>query len=118
MRRSVLWAVLLSAVATFAAPDFTVAAEAGDGVKARKHVRVQRGTRVKGFVSRGGVGGYSFIWADSINTYGDARGRYGSATVFRDPNLGRQTPGGPFDHGFFFDSGLFSPHGGSSPYMH
>jgi hypothetical protein len=38
--------------------------------------------------------------------------------VFRDPQLGRQTEGGPFDHGFFFDSGIGSPHGGDSPYMH
>lgn len=118
MRRSLLWAALLGAVASFAAVGVAGDAGAAEGVKARKHVRVYKGTRVKGFVARGGVGGYSFIWADTINTYGDSRGRYGSATVFRDADMGRQTQGGPFDHGFFFDSGLFGPHGGDSPYMH
>jgi len=29
----------------------------------------------------------------------------------------RQTPGGPFDSGFFFDSAI-GPHGGNSPYQH
>jgi hypothetical protein len=29
----------------------------------------------------------------------------------------RQTPGGPFDSGFFFDSGI-GPLGGESPYLH
>jgi hypothetical protein len=33
-----------------------------------------------------------------------------------DPTLNIQTPGGPFDSGFFFDSGI-RPNGGSSPYM-
>jgi hypothetical protein len=33
-----------------------------------------------------------------------------------DPYLNRQTPGGPFDSGFFFDSGV-RPNGGNSPYM-
>jgi len=33
-----------------------------------------------------------------------------------DPYINRQTPGGPFDSGFFFDSGI-GPNGGNSPYM-
>lgn len=33
-----------------------------------------------------------------------------------DPYLNRQSPGGPFDSGFFFDSGI-GPNGGDSPYM-
>jgi hypothetical protein len=33
-----------------------------------------------------------------------------------DPHINKQTPGGPFDSGFFFDSGL-APNGGDSPYM-
>ncbi len=35
---------------------------------------------------------------------------------FYDPSLTRQTPGGPFDSGFFFDSGI-GRNGGESPYM-
>lgn len=62
-------------------------------------------------------GGYSYSYADSVNTYGDSRSKYGAASVFRDPNLDKQTQAGPFDHGFFFDSGVSGPHGGDSPYM-
>ena len=36
---------------------------------------------------------------------------------FRQPFSVRQTSAGPFDHGFFFDSGT-APHGGDSPYLH
>lgn len=63
-------------------------------------------------------GGYSYDYADSINTYGDSRSKYGSASVYRDPNLDKQTQAGPFDHGYFYNSGIGSPHGGDSPYMH
>lgn len=66
-------------------------------------------------VKRGG--GYSYSYADSVNTYGDSRTRYGGASVYRDPTLDRQTPSGPFDHGFFFDSAV-QPRGGEAPYMH
>ena len=75
----------------------------------------RRGPRVKGYVAR--RGGYSYSAADTINTYGDARGRFGSANSLRDPFIDRQTKAGPFDHGFFFDSGI-APRGGDSPYMH
>jgi hypothetical protein len=33
-----------------------------------------------------------------------------------DPSLNKQSQGGPFDSGFFFDSGI-GPNGGDSPYM-
>ncbi len=93
-------------------------ASAGDGLrKARLAAQQRRGTRVKGFVARAG-GGYSYSYAQSINTYGDSRGRYGSTTTFRDQGFSMQTDGGPFDNGFFFSSGIGSPHGGDSPYMH
>ena len=76
----------------------------------------RRGTRVRGYVAR--RGGYSYVYPDSINTYGDARGRYGAAWSLREQSLERQTPAGPFDHGYFFDSGIGSQFGGQSPYMH
>ena len=73
-----------------------------------------RGPRVRGFVQRR-VGGYSFYRADTINTYGDARTLFGGNNVYRDAQADRQTRFGPFDHGFFFDSGI-APRGGYSPY--
>jgi len=33
-----------------------------------------------------------------------------------DPQINKQSQGGPFDSGFFFDSGI-GPNGGDSPYM-
>lgn len=74
----------------------------------------RKGPAVKGYVAR--RGGYSYSYADSINTYGDSRSKYGAASSLRDPMLDRQTGAGPFDHGFFFDSGI-GPRGGDSPYM-
>lgn len=74
-----------------------------------------RGPRVRGFVQRR-VGGYSFYAADTINTYGNVRTTFGGSNVYRDALLDRQTRFGPFDHGFFFDSGI-APRGGYSPYQ-
>jgi hypothetical protein len=70
----------------------------------------------KGDHSSARRGGYSYSAEDTINTYGDSRSKYGAATSLRDPMLDRQTLSGPFDHGFFFDSGV-APRGGDSPYM-
>ena len=70
--------------------------------------------QVRSYVAR--RGGYSYSPEDVINTYGDSRSRYGGASNYRDPMLDRQTNFGPFDHGFFFDSGI-GPHGGNSPYQ-
>lgn len=64
-------------------------------------------------------GGYSYSKEDSINTYGDGRGRYGSSNNLRDPQLERQTNSGPFDHGFFYDSGVGpGQHGNDAPFLH
>ncbi len=96
-------------------------AEAGSRAKseqaqsgAHKKSSYYRGTRVRGYVQR--RGGYSYSKQDTMNTYGDGRNRYGSSISLRDPMLDRQTSAGPFDHGFFFDSGI-APRGGDSPYM-
>jgi hypothetical protein len=59
----------------------------------------RRGPQVRGFLAR--RGGYSYGAADSINTYGDARTRFGSNSSYRDKFADRQTNNGPFDHGFF-----------------
>src|SRR5215470_17928110 len=54
------------------------------------------------------IGGYSYRAADVVSTYGANPPPYVNV---------RQTPSGPFDYGFFFDSGI-GPHGGYSPYQH
>jgi hypothetical protein len=63
------------------------------------------------------IGFYSYSYRDVINTYGMSRARYGMVNSYRDPSVDRQTVNGPFDHGFFFDSGM-GPRGGDSPYLH
>lgn len=96
---------------------FAAPVQADDSGKPRytSKYRGKSGAKVRGYTAR--RGGYSYTYADSINTYGDARSRYGSTQSFRDPSTDRQTKAGPFDHGFFFDSGV-APRGGDSPYMH
>lgn len=74
----------------------------------------RRGAQVRGFTRRGGH--YSYTANDVINTYGDSRTTYGGVNSYRDPFSDRQTVAGPFDHGWFFDSGV-APRGGDSPYM-
>lgn len=111
---------LLAAVLGFAAIAAAAPVEAGgrtwsDRGAHPKSSYYRGAPQVRGYIAQ--PGGYSYAYKDAINTYGDARGRYGSANSLRDPGLGRQTPAGPFDHGFFFDSGI-GPHGGQSPYMH
>jgi hypothetical protein len=73
------------------------------------------GPQVRGYTAR--RGGYSYSYADTIDTYGNPRTQYGGSNLYRDPMLDRQTNSGPFDHGFFFDSGI-TARGGESPYMH
>jgi len=77
----------------------------------------QNSSQDDGYTIRRRRGGYSYSYGDSINTYGDSRTKYGGASAYRDPRLDRQSPAGPFDHGFFFDSGI-GLNGGESPYMH
>ena len=74
-----------------------------------------RATHARRFAGRR-VGFYSYSYRDVINTYGMSRSLYGSINTYRDPYVDRQTPSGPFDHGFFFDSGIL-PRGGDSPYL-
>lgn len=88
------------------------------GVTLTEHPRAayyRRGPQVRGFIAR--RGGYSYTYSDSIDTYGSPRTIYGSAPYARDPQMSRQTSAGPFDSGFFFDSGS-GPRGGDSPYLH
>lgn len=68
-----------------------------------------------GYAIRHKRGGYSYNKADSINTYGTNRNRKRPPGP---PSFREQTIAGPFDNGFFFDSGVGSIWGGNSPYMH
>lgn len=85
---------------------------------ARRKYRTSRrkGTRVYGYTQRR-VGGYSYDQWDVTNTYGQTRSIFGSTNVFRDPMLDRQTRSGPFDHDFFYDSGM-GLRGGNAPMLH
>ncbi len=75
----------------------------------------RRKPEVRGYLQR--RGGYSFYREDVINTYSDNRTKYGSINSYRDALVDRQTPNGPFDHGFFFDSGItFGGIPSSTPY--
>ncbi len=90
--------------------------ETGEHPKSAYYHR-RKGSRVYGYLGRRRVGGYSYGKEDVMNTYGLTRGLYGSVNSYRDPFVDRQTTAGPFDHGFFFDSGN-GPRGGDSPYLH
>jgi hypothetical protein len=127
MKRALLAGIALAfaALAPFG-PSDAVAGDPGAKREARKVSGEFRPTggyygygkrkrpQVRGYVSR--RGGYSYYGADSINTYGDSRSLYGGTMMFRDWRFDRQSISGPFDHGFFFDSGV-RPRGGDSPYM-
>lgn len=86
-------------------------AKSGGAHRASSYYR--RGPKVRGYVQR--RGGYSYSAADVVNTYGNNRSLFGGANSYRDSMLDRQTSFGPFDHGFFFDSGV-TLRGGNTPY--
>jgi hypothetical protein len=69
---------------------------------------VAQDAKSKGKTSFERRGGYSYNQAQSINTYGDARGKYGAANSLRDPNIDRQTNSG---------AGA-GQHGGNAPFLH
>ena len=96
------------------AQDAGLAHPASAYYRGARPARVVRGPQVRGFAQRR-VGGYSFYREDVINTYGNSRTQFGSTNVYRDGLQDRQTRFGPFDNGFFFDSGI-TPRGGYSPY--
>ena len=92
-----------------------VEVQTSDGVSHPAAGYYRRAPQVRGYLAR--RGGYSYSYADTINTFGMSRTLFGGANVYRDPSLDRQTSSGPFDHGFFFDSGV-GPRGGNMPYPH
>lgn len=68
----------------------------------------QSGPQVKGYAIR--RGGYSYGRADTINTNGNHWSPY------RAHILNPQSPAGPFNSGFFFNSAM-GYRGGQAPYM-
>jgi len=69
--------------------------------------RWKRAVRARGFYYGGGY--YSYRDRDVVSSWAWNRSLFISSSYFRTPQTGLQSPGGPFDSGFFFDSGL-SPH--------
>jgi hypothetical protein len=76
---------------------------------ATKKSGYQSGPQVKGYAIRR-RGGYSYGYADSISTNAER-------LAYRFHILNPQSPAGPFDSGFFFDSAM-GYRGGQAPYMH
>ncbi len=116
MKHFLVAAVLASCAGLFVTASAVQAQSAGasNGAQHPKSNYYRRkGTRSRGSNRRGG---YSYSFTDTINTYGDSNTLFGGANSFRDPLLDRQTSSGPFDKGFFFDSGV-APRGGNSPYL-
>jgi hypothetical protein len=116
MKCKAILAALAACALTAAAPamvgDLLISKAYADGaVKYRGKGR--SAARVKGFVQRGGY--YSYVDEDAINTSAWARSLFTSISPFRTPLTERQSSAGPFDHGFFFDSGL-GPVFNDSPY--
>lgn len=108
-------AVVLAAVMALPALEAQAqSATSSSGGDHRASAYYRGGPQVRGYVQR--KGGYSYSPNDTFNTYGDSRTKYGSNNSYRDPMADRQTRFGPFDHGFFFDSGI-APRGGNSPYQ-
>lgn len=100
MRSLIIYALLLGAAVVLAP---VTPANAGDGVHAKS------GPRVKGHVHQWGP--------DHCYNLPDPDERYLCQFAgFIDPQLDKQTPAGPFDSGFWFDSGI-GQNGGDSPYM-
>jgi hypothetical protein len=81
---------------------------ADDGEAQAKYRHRHRPLEVTIYGARRRIGGYSYGASSTVNTYGSSPPPYANV---------RQSPGGPFDSGFFFDSGN-SPRGGDSPYLH
>jgi hypothetical protein len=77
------------------------------GIEKVAYYRKRRPLEVR-IYGRRRVGGYSYRAGDVVNTYGR------SLPPWLDV---KQSQGGPFDSGFFFDSGI-GPRGGNSPYLH
>jgi hypothetical protein len=110
---------ILAAVAACAMVTCTDLPAAGDLLESKayadgtRYTKGKRATRVRGYLQRGGF--YSYTDADAADSTAWQRSLFTSSSTFRTPLSERQSPGGPFDSGFFFDSGV-GPRFNDSPY--
>jgi hypothetical protein len=74
----------------------------------------KRAVRARGFYYGGGY--YSYRDRDVVSSWAWTRSLFISKSYFRTPATGLQSPGGPFDSGFFFDSGLWPHWWNNAPY--
>jgi hypothetical protein len=113
MKKTAILALAVGAVALLGCIDVAQAQERRAGIanngSSRAKARYYRKRPLQVTIYRGRrIGGYSYSASDVTSTYGSSPPPYADV---------RQTPSGPFDSGFFFDSGI-GPHGGNSPYLH
>jgi uncharacterized membrane protein len=99
----------LIAVAIAAACAGALMATAGPASAQQKKQYANGEKPLKGVIRYRRQGGYSYKSNDTVGT--------GATWKFIDPDYTRQGgPSGPFDNGFFFDSGV-TARGGQSPYQ-
>lgn len=97
----------LIAVAIAAACAGALTMTAGPASAQQKKQYANGEKPLKGVIRYRRQGGYSYKKSDTM-------GSTGGFWRFIDPP--RQSPSGPFDTGFFFDSAI-GPHGGQAPYQ-
>jgi hypothetical protein len=95
------------------AGDLGTSVAYADGLKSKSKSKWKRSTRVKGYYYRGGY--YSYTDADATDARAWSRSLFIGKNPLRTPLSEQQTVAGPFDSGYFFDSGI-GPRFNDSPY--
>lgn len=117
MKHKTILAIAVGAISLLACSAITQAEDRpssgpnfvnGPGSGKVRHVRRRRPMQVDIYSTRRRHG-YSYSAADVVSTSGSAPPPYLDV---------RQSPGGPFYSGFWFDPGIVGPYGGQSPYLH
>jgi hypothetical protein len=110
MKHIIKLTVVLGALSLWAGSGVLHAGEPREHAKKRYY---SRGPLVVNIQARRRRGGYSYGVLETTSSPRHSPPPYAEV---------HQTPGGPFDYGFFFDSGTGLPglglHGGNSPYQH
>jgi hypothetical protein len=113
MSRSLAYALLLSAAgllvfvtADVAGVSTIAGARADDADQPKPPRKAKRRTQARGYTLSPSNENSPASIARYFQLYGG----------YIDPYINKQSPGGPFDSGFFFDSGI-NRNGGDSPYM-
>jgi hypothetical protein len=118
MRRSAIGCMLaglLGLASPLQAQETTKAHQTGDDSDSGKSAsHRKKAAQVQGYTAR--HGGYSLTKEDTVNIEAAKGTRYREINTYPLPGPDRQSTSGPFDHGFFCDSGIL-PRGGDSPYL-